>query len=161
MPNLISDIGATYLLASSIRPQTIASATTTNGVAVDLLKCDDVVSALVQTGDCGDSTLTLDVKIQEAKEDPASAGNPLASDWSDMVGQTTATAAITQLTGATNADNKVVAVTSRRRTKRFARVVVITGGGGTLSVPICATLLSRLKISGTGVGYVTLGGVNT
>jgi hypothetical protein len=170
MPNFFSDLANTGIGGASIVPQTIASATTTNGTAFDFQNSDDAVDAVVLTGNCGDSTLTLDVKLQEAIEDTASLGNPLSSDWSDVAGQlytwsagtaTATVAKISQLAGATAADNKFLIVSTRRRTKRFLRAVVTTAGGGTLSVPIAVAVLGRKRISGTGVGYVGYGGANT
>jgi hypothetical protein len=140
----------------SVTPQTVASAATVNGRSIDCRLLDDFIDAVVVTGDCGDATLTLNVKLQEAIQDPAQAdGNPLASDWSDI---DSGNAAITALAGATAADFQQLFISSRKRSKRFVRGVVITAGGGTLSVPISVAIVGRLKITGpapsplTGVG---------
>jgi hypothetical protein len=146
----LTDLQHAGQYGNSVAPQTIASATTVNGTAVDLAKSDGPVTAILNTGDCGDGTLTLSVKLQEAIEDPASKGNPLSSDWSDVVN-----GAFANYTGATLADILAVALQVKYRTKRFVRAVVVTAGGGTLSVPIQVGILSRLKISGTGDGHVS------
>jgi hypothetical protein len=143
----LTDIAGVGLLGASIAPATVASATTTNGSAVDCIDCDDTVAGFFVTGNCGDATLELDCKLQEAIEDPASLGNPLSSDWSDFDPD----AELAQLAGATAADSSCRVVTGRR-SKRFVRCVAITAGAGTLSVPIAGFVMGRKKISGTGNG---------
>lgn len=136
------------IFKSSVRPAVIASATTTNGTFVDLLDADGQTTVEVYTGDSGDATLTLDVKLQEAIEDTASLGNPLSSDWSDISGSD-----FTQLAGATAADNVSLAKTVNNRSKRFVRAVVVTAGGGTLSVPIAVVIKARKKLTGGNGAY--------
>jgi hypothetical protein len=141
-----SDIKNRSVLGVSIVPQTIASATTTNGSSVDCQPADGPISALLMTGDNGDATLALAVKLQEAIEDPANAGTALSSDWSDMAG-----AAFATLSGATAGDNQDLAITNLR-TKRFVRAVAVTTGGGTLSCKIAVGILGRKKMTGSGNG---------
>lgn len=131
----------------SVVPQTIASATTTNGTHVDCRDLDGTVTMHVVTGNCEGATLVLNAKLQEAIEDPAVPGSPLASDWSDVFA-----GAMPQLSGATAADNKQVFTTSQYRTKRFVRGVVITAGT-TPSVPIAVSVIGQKKISGVGTGF--------
>jgi hypothetical protein len=144
----VPDLKNTHSAFVSVAPQTIASATTTNGSSVDLNDCHGSVHVLVATGNCGDSTLTLDIKLQQAIEDSANPGTALSSDWSDC----TPNGAFSQLAGATAADNLGLILSHWHRSKRFVRVVVTTAGGGTLSVPISALVLSAKKIVGSGTG---------
>ncbi len=146
----LTDIAGVAITGVSILPQTIASATTVSGSAVDLQQGEDTVFGELLTGNCGDSTLTLTAKLQEAIEDTASPGNPLSSDWSDF----SPAAAFTGGAGATTLDNAAQMLTGRR-SKRFVRVAVTTTGGGTLSAPVAASVLCRKKISGTGNGAIT------
>jgi hypothetical protein len=123
----------------SVLPQTIGSATTVNGDAIDMQLSEGPIHLVVVTGDCGDSTLTLDAKLQESVD-----GSNNFTDVTD--------GAMAQLAGATGGDKKMVVVSTAKRTKRYVRAVVTTAGGGTLSAPVAALVLGRKKISGTGTG---------
>jgi hypothetical protein len=138
----IVDLKNSATLGVSIVPQTVATATATNGTGVDCLGMDGPVNALLTTGNCGDSTLTLNVKLQEC--------DTSGGTYTDFV---TATA-FAELAGATLADNKAVLLTGKR-TKRYVRVVATTAGAGTLSAPIAAVILGQSKINGTGAGTRT------
>lgn len=136
----IDDLKNVSLLGVSIVPQTIATATTTEGTAVDCQLTDGAVHMVVATGDNGDSTLVLNAKLQESADGSTS--------WTDVTG-----GAMAQVSGTSGADNLAVMVSTRYRTKRYVRVAVITAGAGTLSCKISAVIMGRKKITGSGTGY--------
>ena len=80
---------------------------------------------------------TLDVKIQEAKEDPANLGSPLSSDWSDITGAT-----FTQVVVST----KSQWIQVKNAQKRFIRAVCTIAGGGA-SVLASVDLVAQRKIT--------------
>ena len=128
----------------TVVPQTIASATTVNGTGVDCSNTEGPVHCKVVTGNCGDSTLTLTLTLQESNDD----------------GSTDAYATVTGFTavsyaGATLADNLSIWLSAHDHTKKWLRLSVTTAGGGTLSVPIAASIVATKKISGSGNGSYT------
>lgn len=138
----LTDIAGVGKLGYSLAPQTVATATTTNGASFDCNHCEGRIQAVAITGNCGDSSLVLTFKVQEAVEDPASAGSPLSSDWSDVTG-----GAFDSIGGASGADNTMRAK-AIDRTKRFLRMVATTAGAGTLSAPIAGGFIARKKMAG-------------
>jgi hypothetical protein len=99
----------------SVLPVAVSVAASQAGAAVDRKGFEEAL-AVVSVSDLS-ATGPLDVKIQEAIEDPASAGNPLSSDWSDITG-----AAFTQFVNTTNENKTVVGrINLTNRRKRFLR----------------------------------------
>jgi len=127
---------------ASIAPQTLTAVATTNGTAVDCDLTDGAITMQVVTGETGDATLVLNAKLQES--------DTSGGTYTDVV-----EGAIAPITGATAGDNRVVMVSTRKRTKRFCRAVVTLAGAGTLSVAIAAFITGRLRITGTGTGHQT------
>lgn len=145
MTNLI-DLGNNSVAGRSIAPIALATVSSpVEGTAIDCVSVVGPISALLS---CGVFTApgTLDVKIQEAIEDPASLGNPLASDWSDVTG-----GAFTQVIASSGRE----IILLKNVTKRFLRAHATIAGGGA-SVLATVELFGQKKIvsaSGTGGGY--------
>lgn len=109
----------------SVLPVAISVASNQGGAAIDRKGFEEAL-ACVAVGDLGGTSPTLDVKVQEAIEDPASPGNPLASDWSDITGATFA-----QFANTTNESKVVVGrINLSAKRKRFLRLNW-TGAGTT------------------------------
>jgi hypothetical protein len=124
----------------SVVPQTLTA--TINGAAIDMGLADGPVSALQHTGAISGAGATLATKIQEAIEDPASPGNPLASDWSDIAGATFA---------------NVIAANAREfiqfnRSKRFLRAVP-TVSGTTPNIAAAVDIFGHRRTPGGGAGF--------
>lgn len=102
-----------------ISPQTIASATTTNGTGVDISSYEGVGKATLMLGSVTGTSVTIDVNIQE----------------SDTVGGTYTT--VTSFTQRTDASDNIIDEISvdLRSRKAFIRGQVVTAGT-TPSVPI-------------------------
>lgn len=141
MPLLHSgDLENVAFLAMTVAPQTIATDTTVNGTAVDAGTTDDSLSLVYITGNAGDASTAIAIKIQESD---ASGGT-----YTDVADASASLAA-----SATANDNLCGAISTRRRTKQYVRGVVTTSGGGVPSVPIACHFVGRKKITGTGEGY--------
>jgi len=113
-------IGGTILAPISL------AAGTTNGPFFDMLSDVGPLSLIVQLGVSSIAT-SINVKLQEAKEDPANLGNPLSSDWSDMQG-----AAIPQQT----LGSQDIKLLCRFQAKRFIRPVIVLVGGGAIVMAV-------------------------
>lgn len=120
------------------------------GAAVDLLNAEGPISF---ANDVGATTgtpdsFTVTFKLQEAKENPASLGTPLSSDWSDVV-MTDNPATLVFTTASTG-----VIATTWFRQKRFVRVVATVAfvNGTSPKIGVSARILARKKISGSGTG---------
>ena len=134
------DLKNTAFLGASVLPQTIASNTTVNGVAVDCQTSDDILSALYITGDSGDASTTITVFLTESDTSTGS--------------YTAISGATVTLTGSATAnDNLCAAVSTRLRSKRWVKANVTTASGSSISVPIAVALVGRKKITGSGAGY--------
>lgn len=136
------DLQHTVQGAASVAPQTIASNTTVNGSGVDLQLSDGPCHAFVITGDAGDGTTTIQVKLQES--------DTSGGTYTDISGATT-----TLSGSATANDNLAYAISTNQRLKRWVRAVVITASGVAVSVPIAVAVFARKKIVG-GAGYVSV-----
>lgn len=88
---------------------------------------------------------TLDVKIQETVDDPASPGTPLSSGWGDITGAT-----FTQVVASTKAQWIMV----KNAQKRWVRAVATIAGGGA-SVLGSVLMVAQAKITGSGGGAST------
>jgi len=138
------DLATNTKLGYSIVPgTTISTDTTTSGTAVDCQLTDGPIHGFFCTGNAGDATTTVQFKLTES----ATSGGSY-SDIAD--GVKTALAGSTTLN-----DNLVTVVSAAKRKMRYVKCVVVTAGGGTPNVPVAAFVMGRLKISGTGTGYVT------
>lgn len=133
------DVKNTAFLGVSVLPQTISSATTVNGSAVDAQTSDDILSLVYCTGNVGDGSTVITIKIQESD---ASGGT-----YADITGAT-----VTLAASASANDNLCAAISTRLRSKRYVRGVVTTAGG-TPSVPIAAHFIGRKKITHSNTGY--------
>ncbi len=117
--------------------QVIASATTTNGTAIDCidhgLQCSAILNLGTQTG-----TLTSDVKIQES--------DASGSGFADISG-----AVFTQTD---EDDDDMIAAIDFVRTKRYLRVVDVTAGTVTAH-NVGVTVLVEAAKQGTAVNSAT------
>lgn len=143
--NGLYDLVNQGLLGLSIVPQTIASATTTNGTAVDCSLSEGLVSAVFCTGNITGSDTTVTAALTECD---TSGGSYTAVK--DQTGTAVATATYT---GATAGDNLILPLKGVR-TKKYVRLEVTTTGAS-VSVPCCGLIEARKKISGSGTGYVS------
>lgn len=123
---------------------TITSNTTTKGDAVDCLDVDGPIYAVVITGDVGDASTTVQVKLQESVD--TTDGN-----FGDITGATHT------LSGSATANDKLAYFVKEdgNRSKRYVRAVVVTASGSSISVPIAIAILGRKKITGSGNGAYT------
>lgn len=142
MATHLIDVGNNTVSGTTIAPvalTTVGSPVT--GTAIDCVSVVGPISALLS---CGVFTApgTLNVKLQEAVEDPESLGNPLASDWSDVTG-----GAFAQVT-ASAAKEWLLA---KNLTKRFVRAHATIAGGGA-SVLATVELIGQKKIVGSTAG---------
>jgi hypothetical protein len=136
----------------SIVPVSIAAGTT-NGAAIDCINAVLPLNGRLLTG-VFTSPGTLIVKFQEAIEDPASLGNPLSSDWSDISGAVFTTVAVTGVApiGAQTILIKNMGTTSGVPYKRFIRAVATVAGGGA-SIICAVEVFAQKRVTGTGGGY--------
>lgn len=136
------DPSTAFIAGMSVAPQTISSATTTNGTGVDLLNGDGRVFALVLTGDCGDASTVITTRLEESADNSTS--------WTTIAGST-----VTRTASATANDNTYWWMGSEcNRTKRYVRAVVVTASG-TPSVIIAAGIMCRKHIAGSSNGALT------
>jgi len=142
MATHLIDVGNNTVLGPTILPQALATTgSPVNGAAIDCVSVTGPISALF-TGGVFTSPGTLDIKLQEAKEDPATLGSPLSSDWSDITGAT-----FTQVVASSG--GQWILVTNAK--KRFVRAVA-TIVGTSASVLGAVYLMGQKKIVGTAAG---------
>ena len=122
---------------------TIASNATTNGTGVDLLTDSGPTHLIYQTGDVGDATTQVAIKIKQSDDNSTFTDVPSVGEFPGSV---------TLAGSATVNDNQFGVVTTIYRSKRYVRAVVTTSGGSVISVPIAVGFLGRKKITGTGNG---------
>lgn len=153
---VISDIGNNTFSGATggvtISPVALATVSSpVNGTSVDCYNAELPINVELITG-VFTTPGTLDVKMQEAIEDPANLGTALSSDWTDITG---ATFTQVTVTGAAPVGAQWLLVKnmgSGNAGKRFMRAVcTIAGGGASVlgTVRICA----QRRITGSGGGY--------
>lgn len=124
---------------------TISSATTTNGTGIDTSAYYPSGGCLlaIATGDCGDSTLGVTFKLQESDDDSTYTDVSLNSFISNPT-----------ISGATAGDKVVKLLDCHLWSKRYLRAVITTTGGGTLSLPVSASIWFRKAVSGDKTGAI-------
>jgi hypothetical protein len=137
MSSYLHDLAAQTVGGLSIVPVALTTAASpVNGTAVDLIATQGTCFAMEFAG-VYTSPGTWDCKIQEAIEDPANLGNPLSTDWSDVVTIQSppvaqGAAAFPQVI-ASGVAPLGFAIIIFQRTKRFCRAVnTLAGGGGSV-----------------------------
>lgn len=120
---------------------TISTDTTTDGNAVDCDGADDHITGVFLTGNAGDASTVITLRLVECA---TSGGSYTAISGAEIVLTASATAN----------DNLVKFISTRNRSLRYVKCRVVTSGGGTPSVPVAACVIARKKISG-GNDYVT------
>lgn len=143
MNSFYVDVKNTALAGVSIVPQTIATATTTNGTGVDCRNSDGPITLHAYTGDVS-ATTTFEIKLQESDDN--------STNWTDISGATTGSVV------GNAGDNQVYLIGTtdsgdKQRTKRYVRVAIVTTG--TVSLPVAAGVLTRKKITHTSIGVQT------
>ena len=124
-----TDIYAAIGVAAALLPvQTIATATATNGAAVDVRQYDGEIAAILNSAAMSAAD-TMDVKLQESADG--------STDWQDIAG-----AAFTQVTDAGAAHEKIGVNT--RSTRGFIRAVATTVGT-TISVIVGVSMIVPAK----------------
>ncbi len=136
----LTDLKNAIVAGTTIAPQTISSATTTNGLAVDMQLSDGPIHLVVTLGDCGDATSTLAITFQES-------ATTTSGDFGDITGGPT----LTTTASATANDNTVFALSTNLRTKRYIRAVLTTLTGS-VSFIVAVAVVGRKKILGSGSG---------
>lgn len=121
---------------------TITTDTTTDGNAVDCNDSDDHITGVFLTGNAGDASTVITLRLVESD---TSGGSYTAIAGAEIVLAASATAN----------DNLVKFISTRLRAKRWVKCRVVTSGGGTPSVPVAAFVVTRKRITGTGTGYVS------
>jgi hypothetical protein len=140
--NLVDVGGVSLASGQSLAPQQLGAGAT-NGAAVDTGAAQPSLSFLLNVGAVAGTNPTLNVKVQEAIEDPANPGNPLASDWSDVAGATFAQ----QTTAAGDLWLRV-----GNNVKRFVRMVATVGGSATPTFFVSGQVIAQKRITGAGGG---------
>lgn len=106
--------------------------TAETGNAVDR-RSYDVFEAVVNVGiPSTDDTVT--VKLQDAVEDPATPGSPLASDWGDLASATT---------GAISAAGQKVIQVGPTKGKAFIRAIATPAGDSIGGMPVAVHYVLR------------------
>jgi hypothetical protein len=138
-------INATTTLLNPVAVSTAGGAVNSN--AQDCISAVFPINVNLYTG-VFTSPGSLAVQLQEAIEDPANPGNPLSSNWTNIVAQTNFPTSFTAIT-TSNQEQQLMIV---QMTKRFMRAVLtVTGGGASV---ICAMdLFAQAKITGSGQGF--------
>ncbi len=120
---------------------TISSATTTTGTAVDAQPYEGPIHLFATTGNVGDGSTVITVKMQTASDSAFT--TPV-----DISG----TAASKVLAASATANDNLSFMLKGENTLRYVRVAIITLGG-TPSVPIAVAVFAKKK--GAGVGVLT------
>lgn len=115
---------------------TIVSDTTTNGTAIDCKDMEGTLHVYVTTGNAGDGSTVIEVQLEQS--------DVSGSGFADITGATKTYAA----SATANDDLAEFAFKVDNRSKRYVRAVVITSGGGSVSVPIAVSIVGRKKIAG-------------
>ena len=134
------DLPSVAVGAVSVAPQTIASATTVNGSAVDMLESDGPIHGVILNGDYN-AAAAVTVKLQEASD--------TNGPWTDI-----ANATLILNADASDNDMKLLFLKTDYRTKRYVRAVV-TVAGTSPSAVVGVAVLGRKRISGVGTGFVS------
>ena len=130
----------------SFKPAAMATASSPQtGSAVDLGVAVGPISALL-SGGTFTSPGTVDVKLQEAIEDPDNLGSALASDWSDITGAT-----FTQV----SASNPHEWILVKNATKRFVRAYITTAGGSASLIAGVWIFAQKRNVGASAAGYST------
>lgn len=130
------DLKNVALAGVSLAPAAaIATATTTNGSAVDLLGAEGPIHALALNGATDYTSLdeTYTVKIQESADG--------STNWTDISGAS----------GTITAASTVTFISTGLRSKRYVRAVITTVGT-TPSIIVGIAILVRKKTVGSGNG---------